>query len=158
MKPGSAVRSWIGWLIAGLLMLGGVGAAMAQDGDYVLGPGDIVKITVFQNPDLTTETRVAETGAITFPLIGAVGVAGQSAGAVERIIAQKLRDGGFVNRPQVNVNVLQFKSIQVSVLGQVNRPGRLAARPGEEPGIRGAGAGRRDTADGRGRDHADHER
>lgn len=126
MKPGSAVRSWIGWLIAGLLMLGGAGGAMAQDGDYVLGPGDIVKIIVFQNPDLTTETRVAETGAITFPLIGAVGVAGQSAGAVERIIAQKLRDGGFVNRPQVNVNVLQFKSIQVSVLGQVNRPGRLA--------------------------------
>jgi polysaccharide export outer membrane protein len=43
---------------------------------------------------------------------------------VEREIAKQLRDGGFVNRPQVNVTVVQFKSIQVSVLGQVNRPGK----------------------------------
>jgi polysaccharide biosynthesis/export protein len=111
-------------LFAVLTLCWAIAGPAQQDGDYVLGPGDLVRISVFQNPDLATETRVAETGSITFPLIGTVGVAGQSAGAVERIIAQKLREGGFVNRPQVNVNVLQFKSIQVSVLGQVNKPGR----------------------------------
>jgi polysaccharide biosynthesis/export protein len=112
-------------LMVALVALGAAGFATAQDRDYVLGPGDLVRIIVFQNPDLTTETRVSETGSITFPLIGAVDAAGQSASALERAIIQKLRDGGFVNRPQVNVNVVQFKSIQVSVLGQVNRPGRF---------------------------------
>jgi polysaccharide export outer membrane protein len=101
------------------------GAAAQNNGDYVIGPGDVVRVIVFQNPDLTTEARVAESGTITFPLIGAVPAAGRSASALEQAVAQKLRDGGFVNRPQVNVNVLQYKSIQVSVLGQVNRPGRF---------------------------------
>lgn len=110
-------------LLAALLALT-VGAAAAQAPDYALGPGDVVKITVFQNPDLTTETRVAETGTITFPLIGSVRAGGQSPSEVEREIARRLREGGFVNRPQVNVTVVQFKSIQVSVLGQVNRPGK----------------------------------
>jgi polysaccharide export outer membrane protein len=98
--------------------------ASAQAPDYALGPGDIVKITVFQNPDLTIETRVSEAGTLTFPLIGAVAVGGRSTSQVEAMITDRLREGGFVNRPQVNVNVLQFKSIQVSVLGQVNRPGK----------------------------------
>jgi polysaccharide export outer membrane protein len=105
--------------------LAAAAAAPAQNGDYVIGPGDVVRITVFQNPDLTTETRVSESGTITFPLVGAVPAAGQSTTALEQAIAQKLRDGGFMNRPQVNANVLQYKSIQVSVLGQVNRPGRF---------------------------------
>jgi polysaccharide export outer membrane protein len=100
------------------------GSAAAQAPDYRLGPGDVVRITVFQNPDLTTETRVSETGTITFPLIGTVAVGGQSTSQIERLITDRLRDGGFVNRPQVNATVLQFKSIQVSVLGQVNRPGK----------------------------------
>lgn len=111
-------------LFALLLGLAG-GAVFAQaPSDYPLGPGDVVKITVFQNPDLTTETRVSESGAITFPLLGTVAVGGQPASQVESEIARKLREGGFVNRPQVNVVVLQFKSMQVSVLGQVNRPGK----------------------------------
>ena len=112
-------------LVAALVLLAGAASAPAQNSDYVLGPGDTVRITVFQNPDLTTETRVPESGAITFPLIGAVPAAGQSASALELSVAQKLRDGGFLNRPQVNVNVLQYRSIQVSVLGQVSRPGRF---------------------------------
>ena len=112
-----------GRAVAVVLALG-TGLAVAQPSDYALGPGDVVKITVFQNPDLTTETRVSEVGTITFPLIGAVAAGGRSAAEVERLITDKLRDGGFVNRPQVNVTVLQFKSIQVSVLGQVNKPGK----------------------------------
>ena len=52
--------------------------AFADDNlDYPLGPGDVLRIQVFQNPDLTTETRVSENGAITFPLIGAVEVGGR---------------------------------------------------------------------------------
>jgi polysaccharide export outer membrane protein len=111
-------------LIATLLLATSVHAQQTAPADYALGPGDVVRITVFQNPDLTTETRVSEAGTITFPLIGSVGAGGQPAAQVERVVAQKLREGGFVNRPQVNVVVTQFKSMQVSVLGQVNRPGK----------------------------------
>jgi polysaccharide export outer membrane protein len=112
-------------LLAWLFCAAGSAPALAQGAsDYALGAGDVIKITVFQNPDLATETRVSEAGTITFPLIGSVGVGGQAPSEVEQLIAKRLRDGGFVNRPQVNVVVLQFKSMQVSVLGQVNRPGK----------------------------------
>jgi polysaccharide export outer membrane protein len=122
---GQHVRRLLGWLVIAFIGVATAVPALAQDGDYVLGPGDVVRVIVFQNPDLTTETRVSESGTISFPLVGAVQAAGQSASALEQAVAGKLREGGFVNRPQVNVNVLQYKSIQVSVLGQVNRPGRF---------------------------------
>lgn len=102
------------------------GLGQAQDGnlDYQLGAGDTIKINVFQNPDLAIETRVSETGAITYPLIGKVQVGGLSIAEAERTIADRLREGGFVNRPQVNMTLLQVRGSQVSVLGLVSRPGR----------------------------------
>lgn len=109
------------WLLA--LCLGGAANA-ADEREYVLGPGDIVRITVFQNPDLTTETRVSENGVLTFPLIGSIPVGGLSTTAAEKTIASRLRDGGFVLQPQVNVLPIQIRGNQVAVLGQVNRPGR----------------------------------
>jgi len=109
-----------------LITLGFAGAVQAADErEYVLGPGDIIRITVFQNPDLTTETRVSEKGMMTFPLLGAVSVGGKSTSAAEAEIAARLRDGGFVRQPQVNVLPLQIRGNQVSVLGQVNKPGRF---------------------------------
>ncbi|PTR09388.1 polysaccharide export outer membrane protein [Nitrosospira sp. Nsp5] len=93
--------------------------------DYPLGPGDVLRIQVFQNPDLTTETRVSENGSITFPLIGAVEVGSLSIAAAEKKIAAALKNGGFVQQPQINIVVLQMRGNQVSVLGQVNRPGRF---------------------------------
>ena len=100
-------------------------AQAADEREYVLGPGDIVRVTVFQNPDLTTEARVSEKGTLTFPLLGAVSVGGKSTSAAETEIATRLRDGGFVRQPQVNVLPIQIRGNQVSVLGQVNRPGRF---------------------------------
>lgn len=91
---------------------------------YLLGASDIIKITVFQNVDMTTETRVNDNGTITFPLIGSVEVGGLTTSQAEQKIASALRTGGFVLKPQVNVVVVQFRSRQVSVLGYVNRPGR----------------------------------
>lgn len=95
-----------------------------QTTDYPLGPGDIIRINVFQNPDLTTEGRVSESGIVNFPLIGNVPVGGLSVNATEKKIATLLREGGFVLKPQVTVNLLQIRGSQVAVLGQLNRPGR----------------------------------
>lgn len=98
--------------------------AESGKGEYVLGPGDIIRISVFQNPDLTVETRVAESGSISFPLIGAVQVGGLPVAAAEQKIAKQLRDGKFVLQPQVNVLVLEVRGSQVAVLGHVKNPGR----------------------------------
>jgi len=97
---------------------------------YLLGTGDVVHVTVFQQPDMTTDTRVAETGAITFPLLGAVEVGGGTAKQAEDRIARLLKGRGFMKDPQVNVTVVQFNSQQVSVLGHVNRPGRFPLQEG----------------------------
>ena len=92
--------------------------------EYELGPGDVVKITVFQNQDLTTEARVTENGTISFPLLGQIRVGGLTTQRVERLMAQRLRDGNFVAQAQVTINIVQYRSQQVSVLGSVGRPGR----------------------------------
>lgn len=94
--------------------------------EYALGAGDIVKITVFQNQDLSIETRVSESGSISYPLLGVLPVGGLSATQAERLIAGRLEEGGFLRNPQVTLNVTQYRSQQVSVLGSVNRPGRYA--------------------------------
>jgi polysaccharide export outer membrane protein len=116
------------WLPRLLLVLGAAVAtgARAQDTqpEYQLGPGDTIRIQVFQNPDLTLETRVTENGIITFPLVGAAKVGGLSIAAAEQRIARALQSGGFIKQPQVNILLLQSRGNQVSVLGQVGKPGR----------------------------------
>jgi polysaccharide export outer membrane protein len=101
-------------------------AAHAQNADaYRLGPGDVIRITVYNNPDLTTEAQITQQGRITFPLIGEIQIGGMEKSQAEQIIARRLGEGGFVVKPQVNLLVLGYKSQQISVLGQVNRPGKF---------------------------------
>ena len=96
-----------------------VGAADVQP-----GAGDVLKISVYGNPDLALETRVSEAGEITFPLVGNVALGGLSVSAAEKKLGGLLESGGFLRKAQVNIIVTQLQSQQVSVLGQVNRPGR----------------------------------
>ena len=113
------------WAAAQEAATGAVAAPVAENTrEYVLGPGDIVRISVFQNPDLTTEGRVSETGALSFPLIGSVELGGRTVSAAESLIAERLRTGGFVLQPQVTVLPVQIRGNQVAVLGHVNKPGR----------------------------------
>ena len=93
--------------------------------DYRLAPGDALHIIVYQNPDLTTEARVSENGQINFPLIGTVSVGGLSIAQSQAKIEKMLRDGGFVLKPQVTMQTMTIKSSQVSILGQVAKPGRF---------------------------------
>jgi polysaccharide export outer membrane protein len=89
-----------------------------------LGAGDVVKISVHGSPDLTLEARIAESGKLTYPLIGDVDVDGLEPAAAEHKIAALLAGGGFLKRPQVNMLVVSMQSQQISVLGNVVRPGR----------------------------------
>ncbi|WP_234406256.1 polysaccharide export protein EpsE [Methylobacillus glycogenes] len=96
----------------------------AAEGDILLGAGDVLKISVFEQPDLSLEVRVSESGSITYPLIGEVRVGGGTVAAAEQRIATMLEKGGFLKSAHVNIIVAQLQSLQVSILGQVNRPGR----------------------------------
>ena len=115
-----------------LLPMSFASLAQAEDksADYRLGPGDAIRISVFQNPDLTVEPRVADSGIITYPLIGAVQLGDLTLRDAEKAIADKLREGGFVQKPQVNILLTQVRGNQVSVLGLVNRPGRYPIETG----------------------------
>ena len=102
-------------------------SAFAQGSDpatQTLGSGDVIKISVFQNPDMNLETRISESGQVSYPLLGTVDVGGLTVAAAEQKIARLLREGRFVLKPQVNILLVQLRSAQVSVLGQVGRPGR----------------------------------
>jgi polysaccharide biosynthesis/export protein len=96
------------------------------DSRETLGAGDSIRVTVFQNPDLTTETRISERGTIMFPLIGEIALAGQTPTEGGVRIAERLKQGNYLRNPQVSLAVTQVRSRQVSVLGQVARPGRYA--------------------------------
>jgi polysaccharide export outer membrane protein len=101
------------------------GRPAASQAEYRLGAGDVVRITVYQNPDLTVEGRISEAGTLSFPLLGNIRIGGLTTSEAERRIADGLRNGNFVKQPQVNILVTQVRGNQASVLGQVNRPGRF---------------------------------
>jgi polysaccharide export outer membrane protein len=130
--PGLSVRL-LGW---GLWLAVALGAPMAQAQavstaapaatEYRLGAGDVIRVSVYQNPDLTLETRLTEAGIVSYPLLGTIRLGSLSVTAAEKLIADGLRNGNFVKQPQVTIVVLQVRGNQASVLGQVNRPGRYA--------------------------------
>jgi polysaccharide biosynthesis/export protein len=96
----------------------------------VLGPGDEVDITVFGVPDLSEHTPVSPDGNISMPLIGYVRVAGLTSSEAEGAIEAQLRQGNFLNDPQVSLYVKDCTGGSISVAGEVAKPGpiRLSGR------------------------------
>ena len=95
--------------------------------EYMIGEGDLLKITVYDNPDLTTEARVSGDGKISFPFIGEVEVNGLTPIGVEKKIAKLLQDG-YIKRPQVAVFIAEYKSKKVTALGEFAKPGIVELR------------------------------
>jgi polysaccharide export outer membrane protein len=110
------------------ILLGIFLAALASAGlaSEKLGIGDAVRVTVYQQPDLTTDARVTERGTIKMPLVGEVKVAGMSLAEAGKQIGEELQKGQYLKNPQVSVALTTLRSRQVSVLGMVARPGRYA--------------------------------
>ena len=117
--------AWLTWIPAALAQASAAPAATPA-AEYRIGPGDVLRVAVYQNPDLQLETRVTDAGLVSYPLLGSLRVSGLTINELERLIADGLRNGNFVRQPQVTVLLLQVRAHQVSVLGQVNRPGRFA--------------------------------
>ncbi len=107
---------------AGLSSPQGAPAAAAQDPDYILGAEDEISIIVWDHPDLIRKTRINLEGRISFPLIGELRVAGLTQLHVEKKLRDMLADGYIVD-PQVSVQVTDYRSQKVFVIGEVNSPG-----------------------------------
>lgn len=114
------------WLIFALAVILSDSFKFASAQEYLLGADDVIKITVFQQPDLSITDRITKSGTINFPLVGEIPVAGLSTSGAEALIADRLRVGGFVKKPQVSISVETFRSQNVSVLGEVKKPGKYA--------------------------------
>lgn len=113
--------------LTGVLLLSSFIPLTAHAQEYVIGEGDLLKIKVYDNPDLTTETRVSGEGKITFPLIGEVEVNGLTAMEIEKKIAGSL-ENGYIKKPQVAVFIVEYKSKKVTVLGEFTKPGLVELR------------------------------
>ena len=114
-------KLWRSVLVLCTLLL--AAPAWSADNDYRMGTGDVLRITVYGQPDLSTEARVGESGNISFPLIGDVKMDGVTPAQGETEIAKRLSKGGFINEPFVTLNVVQYRGQEISVLGRVVRPG-----------------------------------
>jgi polysaccharide export outer membrane protein len=92
------------------------------DAATTIGPDDVLRVTVFNQADLSREVTVASDGTFTYPPLGPIHAAGLTVRELEQQLVQRLADGYLVN-PQLAVAVVQYRSRHVSVLGAVQKPG-----------------------------------
>src|SRR5919199_111838 len=92
---------------------------------YTLGPRDRVKITVFDEPELTNSYTVDADGFISFPLIGPLTAGGLTVGQLQDRLRSMLA-AGYLRNPEVRVEMDQFQSRSVIVSGEVRSPGKIA--------------------------------
>jgi protein involved in polysaccharide export with SLBB domain len=98
--------------------------------NYILSPNDIVLVKVFEDPDLDSQHRISQDGTINFPLIGVVQISGRNVTQAASTIRDRLLRG-YLRNPQVRVNVIQYASRRITILGQVQKPGSYVL-PNEE--------------------------
>jgi polysaccharide biosynthesis/export protein len=95
----------------------------ATSGEYAIGANDVLRITVFNEDKLSGLFRVDTDGTITYPMLGRLQVAGHTPRAIEAIVTKMLEDG-YVRRPTVAVEVQEFRSRTIFILGQVRNAGK----------------------------------
>jgi polysaccharide biosynthesis/export protein len=99
-------------------------ASNGEEGfEILIGPGDLVEVSVYGAPDYIKDVRVGSRGEITLPLAGTVKVGGLTPAQAEALIAKRLSDGNFFNDPRVSVLEKEFTTQGISVLGEVQKPG-----------------------------------
>jgi polysaccharide export outer membrane protein len=94
---------------------------------YRVGVGDVLKVEAFTHDEITGEFTVEENGAITFPLLGPVEVAGRTTSRISRVLKDLLEKDYYVD-VQLQVEVTDYRSQPVTVLGEVQRPGTFYLR------------------------------
>jgi polysaccharide biosynthesis/export protein len=114
-----------------LQVLGGLKAAdttLSLQPDYVLQPYDLVRVVVFQEPDLGREVRLSPDTTLTLPLIRTVDLRGKTVREAQDII-RNLYDRDYLVDPQINITVLEYAKVSVNVLGAVTTSGPVVIPP-----------------------------
>jgi len=114
-------------IISALAILAGISCTpflLAQESEYKLQSTDVLRITVHEQPDLETRTRITTDGFISFPLLGKINVKGSTAHEVEETI-KELLEKDYLVTAQVHVFIEEYHRRQVSVIGEVNNPGKF---------------------------------
>ncbi len=108
--------------------------ALAQGAgeSLLIGPGDLLSVHVFREAELDTKVRVKDAGTATLPLVGPVQVVGMAPTEAAAAIADRYKEGRYLNQPQVSVFVEQAAVERIAVLGEVARPGAVAATSGRD--------------------------
>ncbi len=136
LKPSTIGKSF--WLGAALAAVCFVSASRADDApppsneiaDYKLQPGDVIRMQVFQVPDLDREVQVSVKGEILLPLIGRLVVKDRSVRLVEQTV-RTLYDRDYLVNPQINMMVIKYSSRTVNVMGAVNAPQAIEFPPNQ---------------------------
>lgn len=90
-----------------------------------LGPGDRIKIRVFEEKELSGEFTISDKGTINYPYAGRIDIAGLTCAEVEQTISSKLKEG-YLRDPDVSCSIKAYKSKRIYVLGEVKKPGSYA--------------------------------
>jgi polysaccharide export outer membrane protein len=99
-------------------------SAAQPPADYLLQPQDLLRVQVFQEPDLLREVRISQEGTITLPLIEQVDLRNKTLRQAEQLI-RDLYDRDFLVNPQITLVVVEYAKRTVNVLGNVNNPGAV---------------------------------
>lgn len=114
--------------LAAMAILASANSFADGSSTYKLASGDVIRINVFSEPDLSfEEIRLNDAGIFSYPFIGDVRAKGKTAAEIEQHIAKKLQDGYLVN-PRVSISVLQYREFYIS--GEVEKPGGYPFQPG----------------------------
>jgi polysaccharide export outer membrane protein len=108
--------------------------AGAEATDYVMQPSDLIRVLIFQEPDLLREVRITQEYTITLPLIGTIDLRGKTVRQAEELI-RGLYDKDYLVNPQVNLTVLEYTQRTVQVVGAVNNPGSVVFPPEQKMGL-----------------------
>ncbi len=111
-------------VLLGAMLAGKAPAQVARGASYLLSANDLIRMSVFEESDLETTVRISSEGTVTFPLIGAVKVAGKTSQAAASAVRDLYAKDYLVN-PQVNLTVIEYAKRRFIVLGQVQKPGTI---------------------------------
>lgn len=125
------------WLLVVLVLLAGVNVrepitlaeSLAGPGDYILGPGDVLEISVWGHEDLAAVVTIRQDGKISFPLIGDIQASGLTLAQLREHMSSQLAE--YVKQPSVTVILKQQRVLNIRVLGEVRAPGVYQLKPGQ---------------------------
>jgi polysaccharide export outer membrane protein len=118
---------WSRVVFIGILCVLRTSLSLAQDATYAVQPGDILKVSVWKEPQLQDPILIRPDGGFSFPLVGEVDARGKTIAQIQVIVTQRLSK--YISDPVVSVSVTEIKGNKVYVIGQVTKPGEFIVNP-----------------------------